>query len=102
MKTDDITCICNVKVDLGQEFSDLSHLGTTYKYLWRLFLDLCFILVMIVDMLPAAKEPKTVHFASLKMLVWSLEQDILRATYVDWLKLKVVLMLFEDCVCMLF
>lgn len=53
-------------VDLGQEFSDLSHLGTTYKYLSTLFLDLCFILVMIVDMLPAAKEPKTVHFASLK------------------------------------
>lgn len=55
----------NVKVDLGQEFSDLSHLGTTCKYLSRYFLDLCFVFVMIVDMLPAEKK-KTVHFASLK------------------------------------
>ena len=53
MKTDDVTHICNVEVDLGQEYCDLSHLGTIYKYLYRLFSNACFALVVIVDMFPA-------------------------------------------------
>lgn len=55
METDDITQVCNVEVDLGQEYCDLSHLGTTYKYLYRLFLNASFAFVMVVDMLPAVK-----------------------------------------------